>query len=184
MHVQAYEFVQRHAPGGRGLAVLEIGSLDVNGGVRDLFDEVVHYHGVDVVDGPGVDEVADAAEWRATRTYDVVVSTEVLEHAPRWRDVITNAWDALAPGGRLIVTCATDPRPPHSAVDGWDLRPGEWYGNVPSEDVIELVRRFAPAAWQLETARDRGDLFLRVDRRSHDVGPDAPKERQVPDSGT
>ncbi|MEJ5255102.1 MAG: methyltransferase domain-containing protein [Acidimicrobiales bacterium] len=164
MHVQAYDFVARHAAGTAGARVLEIGSLDINGSVRPLFATAASYHGLDLVAGPGVDEVADAADWRSAPRFDVVVSTEVLEHAPRWRDILTNAWEALVPGGRLIVTCATDPRPPHSAVDGWALRDGEWYGNVPVSGVLELVRRWGATRWSLEVALDRGDLYLRADK--------------------
>jgi hypothetical protein len=164
VHVQAYEFVSRHVRSLGTGSVLEIGSLDVNGGVRDLFRDCRAYHGIDVVEGPGVDEVADAADWSRPDAFDVVVSTEVLEHAPRWPNVLTNAWCSLAAGGRLVMTCATDPRPPHSAIDGWDVRPGEWYENVPPAAVIELISRFAPSTWQLEVALDRGDLYLRADK--------------------
>jgi len=165
MHQQAYEWVASQV--GRltdpDPSVLEIGSLDINGGVRGLFD-AEHYHGLDLAAGPGVDEVADAADWTPARTYDVVVSTEVLEHAPRWRDVLANAWAGVAPGGRLLMTCATDPRAPHSAIDGWDVRPGEHYANVAPADVRTVVAGWNPATWSLEVALDRGDLYLRVDR--------------------
>lgn len=164
MHVQAYDFIAGHAAGLRPATVLEIGSLDVNGGVRPLFPTAKQYHGIDIAPGPGVDEVADAADWHATTLFDVVVSTEVLEHAPRWRDVVTNAWNALHPGGVLVMTCATDPRPPHSAIDGWDVRPDEWYANVPSRDAIALIRSFAPALWSVEVGLDRGDLYFRADK--------------------
>ncbi|MDB0050250.1 hypothetical protein N9F31_02215, partial [Pseudomonadales bacterium] len=39
------------------LAVLEIGSYDVNGSIRSLFN-AQNYVGVDLVEGPGVDVVA------------------------------------------------------------------------------------------------------------------------------
>jgi hypothetical protein len=169
VHVQAHEFVARHVHELDGGSVLEIGSLDVNGTVRDLFPRCRSYHGIDVVDGPGVDEVADAADWSRPKSFDVVVTTEVLEHAPRWRDVLTNAWCSLVDGGRLVMTCATDPRAPHSAVDGWEVRAGEWYENVAPAAVIELVTDFDPVAWQLEIALDRGDLYLCADKRAADV---------------
>ena len=62
------------------------------------------------------------------------------------------------------MTCATEPRPPHSAIDGWDVRPGEWYANVASRDAIALIRSFAPAAWVVEVGLDRGDLYFRADK--------------------
>jgi hypothetical protein len=164
VHVQAFDFVAAHVGGRAPTSVLEIGSLDINGSVRALFGPGIEYHGLDVVDGPGVDEVADAATWRAASVYDVVVSTEVLEHAPRWRDILTNAWDAVAPGGILLATCATDPRAPHSAVDGLDVRPEEYYANVAPGDVLAHVRPWSAERVVVEAHRGRGDLYLRADR--------------------
>ena len=166
MHQQALDFVAAHTRGLRPASVLEIGSLDINGSVRPLFEGAARYHGIDLADGPGVDEVADAATWDpGDERFDVVVSAEVLEHAPAWRKVLATAWGALAPGGLLLMTCATDPRPPHSAVDGWDVRDGEWYRNVPPAELVDLVRGWEPADWGVEVHRHRGDLYLRARRR-------------------
>lgn len=165
MHVQAFDWVERNvADVPPGASVLEIGSHDVNGSVRPLFQQASHYHGIDIAPGPGVDEVADASDWRAPRLYDVVVSTEVLEHAPRWYDVLDNAWGALEPGGRLLFTFATDPRAPHSAIDGWEVRDGEHYANVLPNDVMDRLRAWSATSWRMEVALDRGDLYLRVDK--------------------
>jgi hypothetical protein len=167
-----------NGPGGAGgsdlpsLAVLEIGSLDINGSVRPLFPRAGHYHGLDLVAGDGVDEVADASTWVPPRRYDVVVSAEVLEHAPAWRAILEMMWSATAPGGTLLMTCATDPRAPHSAVDGWDVRPGEHYANVSCADVRALVRGWGVEDWSVEWAQDRGDLYLQVRRPS-----DGPSDR-------
>ncbi|MBM3676617.1 MAG: class I SAM-dependent methyltransferase [Actinobacteria bacterium] len=38
-------------------------------------------------------------------SFDVVVSTQVLEHLPRWQDALREMRDVLRPGGRLLVTC-------------------------------------------------------------------------------
>lgn len=168
MHAQVFEWVQRQVaslavPPSR---VLDIGSLDINGGLRPLFRDVDHYHGIDLVDGPGVDEVADAATWRPPATYDIVVSAEVLEHAPSWADILGTMWSAVGAGGLLLMTCATEGRAPHSAVDGLDVRPGEHYGNVPVAGVTEVVRSWGVTDWAMEHATSRGDLYLRVARPS------------------
>jgi SAM-dependent methyltransferase len=161
MHAQAHDFVARCAAGiSTPVEVLEIGSCDVNGGVRSLFVTASRYHGIDVVEGVGVDEVADAADWRSPEAFDVVVSTEELEHAPRWADVVRNAWDALRRGGRLIFTCAAEPRAPHSAVDGWAVRPGEHYANVDPGELVRLVQELGCDRWTVEHHADRGDLYL------------------------
>lgn len=164
MHQQAYDFVARHCADLIAPRVLEVGSCDVNGSVRPLFAGARAYHGIDVVEGPGVDEVADGAIWRSPGAFEVAVSTEVLEHAPRWAAMLFGMWEGLVPGGRLIVTCATDPRPPHSAVDGLAPRPGEHYANVEALELVAHLRALAPRAWRLEVHTDRGDLYLRADK--------------------
>jgi hypothetical protein len=107
-----------------------------------------------------VDEVADAATWTTTERYDVVACAEVLEHAPAWADILGVMWAATAPGGTLLMSCATDPRAPHSAVDGQAVRPGEHYANVPAAAVREVIANWDAAAWSVEVAGGRGDLYL------------------------
>ncbi len=166
MHEQVFTWVAAQVAGraGSNPSVLEVGSLDINGSVRPLFPTAAHYHGLDLVAGAGVDEVADASTWVPPRTYDVVVSAEVLEHAPTWREILAMMWSATAPGGVLLMTCATDPRAPHSAVDGWDVRDGEHYANVAPAAVRALATTWSARTWSVTVARDRGDLYLRVDR--------------------
>lgn len=72
-----------------GALVLEVGSYNMNGSVRELFHPE-RYVGVDVVDGPGVDQVVGSRETLPflRESFDVVVSTECLEHAEApWRTV-------------------------------------------------------------------------------------------------
>ena len=166
MHEQAFGWIAAQVARTAIAApsVLEIGSLDINGSVRPLFATASHYHGLDLVAGDGVDEVADASTWPPPRTYDVVVSAEVLEHAPPWREILEMMWRATAPGGLLLMTCATDGRAPHSAVDGLDVRPDEYYANVAARDVRALIAGWGIDAWVVEWAQDRGDLYVRADK--------------------
>ena len=92
-----------------GKRVLEVGSLDVNGSVRG--DVVAlgpaEYVGIDIRPGPGVDEICDAGDLVARfgeNAFDVVVSTELLEHARDWRRIVSNIKRVTKPGGVLIVS--------------------------------------------------------------------------------
>lgn len=130
MHDEAYAFVRgvlAELPAPRN--VVELGGRNFNGSIRGLFTES-SYCSVDILPGYGVDVVADAAEFTPPHPPDMVVCCEVLEHSPRADQIVRNAIRILAPGGVLLVTCATDPRAPHSAIDGLQVRTGEWYDNV------------------------------------------------------
>lgn len=125
-----------------GTTVLEIGSRDVNGSVRNLFP-ASNYVGVDKRAGVNVDIVADASRWQELEDYvgkcSVVVCCEVLEHTHRARHVVATAGQLLQPGGFFVLTCPTRGPyggwPPHSGIDGEALRPNEWYEN-PSPQVV------------------------------------------------
>jgi SAM-dependent methyltransferase len=119
----------------KGLSVLEFGSLDINGGVRDLFPDA-EYMGVDIVPGPGVDHVGNAATWTTARdlTFDVVLCLEVFEHTPEWRNIVANMAKFLKVDGIAIMTAACDPRAPHSAVDGHNMEPEEYTDKFLTDD--------------------------------------------------
>jgi SAM-dependent methyltransferase len=122
------EYVKRFVPR-VPVSVLEIGSRDINGTVRQLFPQD-DYTGCDIVSGPCVDVVCDAASCDFGRAFDIVVSTEVLEHTASWQQIVENAIKHLAPNGRLILTCAGPGRPVHSAEGRGTLKDDEWYCNI------------------------------------------------------
>lgn len=91
-----------------GAHVLEVGSLNVNGSPRDAMPESIGpYIGVDLHKGPGVDMVLDACkvnEFFGCEQFDVVISTEMLEHVRDWRPVIYNMLAAAKPNGFVCIT--------------------------------------------------------------------------------
>lgn len=90
-----------------GCDVLEVGSLNVNGSVRDFAEPLsAIYLGIDIVPGPGVDLLLDAAfvkPWDG-ELLNVVVCTEMLEHAYDWRRAINSMKGVLEPGGHILLT--------------------------------------------------------------------------------
>ena len=59
-------------------SVLEIGSYDVNGTVRAIFNSS-DYTGIDLVSGPTVNEVVSGHEINFLRKFDFVISFECFE---------------------------------------------------------------------------------------------------------
>lgn len=111
-------------------AILEFGSLDINGSVRHLFKHPKIYVGVDMQEGAGVDIVADAQSFTTGNRFDIVMACEVFEHTPAWREIIANAESLLKPGGLFIATMAGPGRAPHSAIDEQPIRDFEHYENI------------------------------------------------------
>jgi autotransporter strand-loop-strand O-heptosyltransferase len=97
-----------------GKRILDIGSLDVNGNNRFLFDNLDGYIGLDVGEGPNVDVSIPGHKYDAPNEFfDVIISTEVFEHDLYYKDTVQNAIRMLKPGGAFIFTCASGQRPEH-----------------------------------------------------------------------
>lgn len=93
--------------------VLEIGSLDISGSVRQFFENC-DYIGLDVAPGKGVDVVCQGQEYDAPdASFDVVISCEVMEHNPHWADTIRNMVRLCKSNGMVVITCATLGRAEH-----------------------------------------------------------------------
>lgn len=140
--------------------VLEFGSLNINGTARD-FAPTAFWWGLDMQEGPGVDEIADASSWCPIESFnaDTVICAEVLEHTPNALQIIANAYHHLKLGGRFLMTCASHGRQPHSAVDGGPLRDGEYYRNVTPAEYAKMVKLAGFVISDSEYHADRGDLY-------------------------
>ncbi len=92
-----------------GKAVLEVGSMNLNGSLRADVERLApaRYLGVDLAAGPGVDEVCDIGGLAARfgeESFDLVLSTEVLEHVLDWKGAVSNLKHLVRPGGVLLVS--------------------------------------------------------------------------------
>lgn len=124
--------------------VLEIGSLNINGSIRQFFENC-SYIGLDVGAGRDVDVIGKGEEYDAPDgTFDVTVSCECFEHNPQWVETFRNMIRMTKSNGLVLMTCATAGRPEHgtartSPADspltislGWN-----YYRNLVAEDFKE-----------------------------------------------
>lgn len=89
--------------------VLEVGSYDVNGSPRAYFPNA-DYTGIDMRDGPGVDEVMNAhhlSDVFGWTTFDLVLCFETLEHDPAFWKTMEEMHHVLRVDGLLALSVPT-----------------------------------------------------------------------------
>jgi SAM-dependent methyltransferase len=164
-----------------GRTVLEVGSRDAGAATRSIVMPLhpAQYTGVDLVPGPGVDIVCPAERLLdrfAPESFDVVISTEMLEHVRDWHRVVHNLKAVLRETSILIVTTRSPGFEFHGApLDFWRFEPAdvcEIFGDLEIE-VIErdthdppgvFVRARRPASFA-ERNLDAYPLYSVVRRR-------------------
>ena len=122
-----------------GNRVLEVGSKFVNGSVRPLIERFCkpkEYIGVDIEPGKYVDVVLPAERLvdYGPESFDVVVSTELIEHVHDWRLIINNMKVVLKRGGFIYLTT-------RSLGFGYHAYPHDYWRYEPS-DMVRIFRDF------------------------------------------
>ncbi|MBL4885345.1 MAG: methyltransferase domain-containing protein [Planctomycetaceae bacterium] len=141
--------------------VLEIGSRDVNGSVRNLFENC-DYIGIDAVQAAGVDQVCLGHEFNdAPNSFDVVCAVEVFEHDPYAKQTVANMLNLLRPGGLFFMTCAGQGRPEHGTTRTGPLYgpDADFYCNVSSSMFLEWVQDSPFEEIFLQYNRESSDLY-------------------------
>ena len=128
----------------RGKAVIEVGSLDVNGSVRPAVEALrpASYIGIDLREGPGVDIVCNAEsllERFGPEVFDILITTELLEHVRDWRLIISNLKKLLKPNGLLLITTRSKGFPFHGyPFDFWRYEVSDMRV-IFSDFVVEMI---------------------------------------------
>lgn len=126
-------------------AVLEVGSYDVNGEMRDLFREYcAEYIGVDLLDGPSVDVVSFGHELTyEDGKFSLAFSAECFEHDVHWKQTFINMVRMTHGGGIVAFTCGGPGRPEHGTIrTNPSVSPGtqsvgiDYYKNLSESDFI------------------------------------------------
>lgn len=140
-----------------GDTVLDVGSLDVNGTLRDVMLGETAYIGVDVVAGKNVDIVLDNP-YRfpfESNHFNVVVSTSCLEHDEFFWLTFSEMTRVLKRGGFLYLNAPTNGPVHRHPIDCWRFYPdagkalARW--SERSVDAVSLVESFFgpqdPVGW-------------------------------------
>lgn len=136
--------------------VLEVGSFNVNGGVRDI---VSIHTGIDLRHGDGVDLVCKAEElpdYFAPGFFDSVVTTDTLEHVENWRECLAAINKVVKRGGWWVCTMASMKKGRHDYPnDYWRFEPAQIEQLFHGAAVTDLRSSYG-WCWQ------NGDLDLSV----------------------
>jgi len=137
--------------------VLDVGSGDINGNNRFLFNDQCQYEGNDVFAARNVTIVCKTSALPfENESFDTIVSTECFEHDPEYADSFRKIVAMLKPGGLFFFTCASTDRAEHGTrrtspqdsfgtignVEGWP----DYYKNLTIEDfdaAVDVKKTFA-----------------------------------------
>jgi SAM-dependent methyltransferase len=125
--------------------VLDVGSGDINGNNRFLFDNC-SYEGNDVFAANNVTIVSKTSLLPfEAESFDTIISTECFEHDPEYAASFQKILTMLKPGGLFLFTCASTGRHEHGTrrtspqdsygtignVEGWT----DYYKNLTFDDL-------------------------------------------------
>lgn len=151
MHYTAHRIgglvMHRYCPS-QGGAILEIGSLDVNGSLRNKAPLHDRYVGLDFEPGAGVDFVVKPREaWPVEDSgFDLVMASSVFEHDSTFWETFVQMCRKAKPGGHIYVSAPSNGTVHRYPQDCWRFYPdaapalAQW-AQEEGEDVV-LVESF------------------------------------------
>jgi hypothetical protein len=97
--------------------VLDIGSQDLNGNNRFLFENS-QYIGIDVGEGRNVDIVCVGHEFKTDEKFPLIITTEAMEHDMYIDKTLKNITEnLLADNGLFLFTCGSRERGIHGTIE-------------------------------------------------------------------
>lgn len=138
--------------------IVEIGSLSVNGDIRDIVNIKL---GVDMRPGRGVDlvcSISDIFQHCQPASFDGCVSTETLEHVQDWKAFVRNTWGLVKDGGWLVMTMASKGKGRHAYPDDyWRMEETHIRQIWPNVEEFEELGRVS-IGWVVQKTDELGDL--------------------------
>lgn len=129
MHPSALQnaelFFQTYLPQGEGKVLMEIGSQDVNGSIRQVAPIDAKYIGVDFVAGKGVDIILDDPYKLPfeDESVDVCISSSVFEHSEMFWLLFLEILRTLKPNGLFYLNVPSNGPFHRYPVDCWRFYP-------------------------------------------------------------
>lgn len=151
--------------------VLDVGSGDINGNNRHLFDNC-QYSGNDIISAPNVTIVSKTKDLPfKPESFDTIISSECFEHDPEYRESLLKIFELLKPNGLFTFTCAGIGRPEHGtrrttpqecyATIGNISEFSDYYRNLSERDVDQVLHlNESFSFWQSYYNSNSKDLYF------------------------
>jgi SAM-dependent methyltransferase len=142
MHIEARDFTvfvkQMLQDFFIGKKVLDVGSGDINGNNRFLFENC-EYDGNDVILANNVTIVSKTKDLPfANNTFDTIISTECFEHDSEYKESFVKIYNMLKPDGLFCFTCASTNRAEHGTRRS---NPYDSYGTIGNiQDMVDYYK--------------------------------------------
>ena len=175
MHIQARDFTlfvkQLLSDYFIDKKVLDVGSGDINGNNRFLFENC-EYYGNDVIRGRNVTVVSKTKDLQfSNESFDTIVSTECFEHDPEYKESLLKIYDMLKPNGLFCFTCASTGRlehgtlrtTPQDSLGTWGNIEGmvDYYKNLTESDINEVLNlNECFSMWDTYFNEESNDLYF------------------------
>ena len=111
MHCSVLDFAKRTLTRSeiKDKNILEVGSYNINGSLKQFIEQFGpnQYIGIDTEKGKDVDCICSAdgiVDGFGKERFDMVISTETIEHVENWKGAIANIKNACKTGGIILIT--------------------------------------------------------------------------------
>lgn len=168
-------FFKSYVPQGTGKVIVEIGSQDVNGSIRQVAPSDAKYIGADFVDGKGVDVILEDPYSLPFEdcSVDVCVSSSVFEHSEMFWLLFLEILRILKPNGIFYVNVPSNGDFHRYPVDCWRFYPDS------GKALVTWARRnnYSPCMLESFVSTQAGDIwndFVAVYVKNSDHAVDYP----------
>lgn len=145
MHRQSFlimeDFVKTYLDTNKNLEILDIGSCDVNGSYKSLFqNQKWKYYGLDIVPGKNVDIVSKSAyDFSLDKKFDIVVSGNCLEHVEAPWKWIKEVAKAIKKEGIICIITPLNIGEHRYPVDCWRILPDGYNYLLENEGEFKVI---------------------------------------------
>lgn len=155
--------------------ILEIGSMDVNGSLREAAKPTTQYVGVDLEEGPAVDVLVKPGDKLPfdDSSFDLIMASSAFEHDPRFWDTFIEMCRVARVGGHIYVNAPSNGGVHRYPLDCWRFYPDAGLALVEhaekNEVQIDLVESFIGKRYT--DSWDGWNDFVAVFRRGPSKAP-------------